>query len=219
MGRREVMVDYVKRACDDKSVGYSQTNRWRNPDVDCSSLMYLAANAAGYNVSTGSGYTGTMKNDFTRAGFKCLPFSGNFNDAQPGDIYLHEEFHTEMYVGNGQLGGAHKDTDGKPGDSTGKEVSVGPVYSRSSSGWTWQYRLVPPDSDPIPTPGCPYPEPTAALKQGNSGDGVRWIQWHLIKIGANLILDGSFGPATNTAVRNFQNSKKLAVDGIVGSAT
>ena len=72
---------------------------------------------------------------------------------------------------------------------------------------------------PTPQPGCPYPEPTVALKKGSSGNGVRWIQWHLNRKGASLVVDGSFGPLTDTAVRNFQRSKGLVVDGIVGPAT
>ncbi|MCL2875762.1 MAG: hypothetical protein FWF12_05625, partial [Betaproteobacteria bacterium] len=130
MSRKQAMMDYVRQACNDRSCGYSQdlTKRWRKPDVDCSSLMYLAAHAAGYNVPTGSGNTQSMRRDFTAAGFKCLPFSGNFNDAQPGDIYLHDDHHTEMYFGNGQFGGAHWDKDGRPGDSSGGEVCFGPVY-------------------------------------------------------------------------------------------
>ncbi|MCL1853330.1 MAG: N-acetylmuramoyl-L-alanine amidase [Peptococcaceae bacterium] len=67
--------------------------------------------------------------------------------------------------------------------------------------------------------GCPYPEPSVNLQTGSTGDGVRWVQWHLNRRGANLVIDGGFGPLTDSAVRNFQNHNALIVDGIVGPAT
>lgn len=160
MGNINKMVQYVIDACNDPSVGYSWYRRWRNPDVDCSSLMYLAANAAGYNVRTGSGYTGTMLADFTAAGFVAVPFDGNLYDLDPGDIALNVVNHTEMYIGNNQFGGAHIDENGDVigtigGDQTGNEVSIGAVYN-----YPWDYILIPPADDnatpqPDPAPGEP----------------------------------------------------------------
>lgn len=49
---------------------------------------------------------------------------------------------------------------------------------------------------------------------GNRGVDVKAIQY-LLNIGA----DGNFSSGTNTAVRNFQTSRGLGVDGIVGPAT
>ncbi|MCL1852172.1 MAG: N-acetylmuramoyl-L-alanine amidase [Peptococcaceae bacterium] len=66
---------------------------------------------------------------------------------------------------------------------------------------------------------CPYPEPTALLSVGSKSDGVRWVQWQLNRKGANLVIDGDFGPATDAAVRTFQRNNGLSVDGIVGPLT
>ena len=67
---------------------------------------------------------------------------------------------------------------------------------------------------------CPYTEPTATKYKGcPKGDGVRWVQWHLVQSGKKLDIDGSFGGATDSAVRAFQKAEKLAVDGRVGPAT
>ena len=68
---------------------------------------------------------------------------------------------------------------------------------------------------------CPYTEPTMTLRQGDSGDVVRWLQWYLYKTGylKESDIDGSFGPTTDNAVRKFQTDKKLDVDGLVGSGT
>ena len=68
---------------------------------------------------------------------------------------------------------------------------------------------------------CPYTEPTATLRQGDSGDSVKWLQWHLYKLGylKESDIDGSFGPTTLSAVQKFQTDKNLDVDGVVGSGT
>ena len=59
------------------------------------------------------------------------------------------------------------------------------------------------------------------LSQGASGDGVRAVQTLLNeKFGyTTLVIDGSFGPATTNALRDFQGNYGLNVDGIVGPDT
>lgn len=60
--------------------------------------------------------------------------------------------------------------------------------------------------------------PTVA--QGAVGERVFTIQYLLNqRIGAGLVLDGKFGPATTAAVRKFQARFKLQVDGKVGPQT
>lgn len=71
------------------------------------------------------------------------------------------------------------------------------------------------------SPECPYAEPDYTLSEGNSGDAVRWLQWHLYKLDylEKDDIDGSFGPTTLAAVKKFQKAKDLEVDGLVGSGT
>lgn len=52
------------------------------------------------------------------------------------------------------------------------------------------------------------------IKKGDSGPDVRLIQAKL-----NLKVDGSFGPKTESAVKNFQGMHSLKMDGIVGVQT
>ncbi|MFH0244551.1 peptidoglycan-binding protein [Streptomyces sp. HK10] len=58
------------------------------------------------------------------------------------------------------------------------------------------------------------------LKQGSSGADVERLQRSLTAaLGRTVDIDGAFGPNTETAVRDYQSSRGLAVDGIVGSGT
>lgn len=68
---------------------------------------------------------------------------------------------------------------------------------------------------------CPYTEPSATLQQGDQGEGVKWLQWHLYKLGYldEKDVDGIFGSGTYNAVVSFQKANSLDVDGLVGSGT
>lgn len=58
------------------------------------------------------------------------------------------------------------------------------------------------------------------LVQGATGDAVLYLQYGLHVLAcAPGALDGSFGPAVNTAVRYFQQKYGLVVDGSVGPST
>lgn len=57
------------------------------------------------------------------------------------------------------------------------------------------------------------------IRSGSSGQDVKDAQRLLNLAGANLTEDGIFGTNTNKETRNFQASKGLAVDGIIGLNT
>jgi polysaccharide deacetylase family sporulation protein PdaB len=57
------------------------------------------------------------------------------------------------------------------------------------------------------------------LRIGSSGSAVRHLQQALANKGYRLSVDGAFGPITQNAVKSFQSSQGIAVDGIVGSVT
>ena len=59
----------------------------------------------------------------------------------------------------------------------------------------------------------------SSLKRGSKGDKVKELQTKLNKVGYNLTVDGSFGSATEKAVKEFQKKYGLTVDGIVGPNT
>jgi peptidoglycan hydrolase-like protein with peptidoglycan-binding domain len=61
-------------------------------------------------------------------------------------------------------------------------------------------------------------QPTISL--GATGDAVRRLQRALRRTpNPGLVVDGKFGPALNTAVKEFQQGAGLASDGIVGPLT
>ena len=61
----------------------------------------------------------------------------------------------------------------------------------------------------------------STLRSGSTGEGVKWLQWHLYKLGylSSGDIDGDFGNKTLTAVKKYQTDKNLDVDGLVGSGT
>ncbi|MCR5103634.1 MAG: Ig-like domain-containing protein [Eubacterium sp.] len=72
-----------------------------------------------------------------------------------------------------------------------------------------------PDSgtDSADNPGHPFSIPSAAVNK-NYGNEVRWLQTALNKVmGSNLVVDGSFGPLTEAALKQFQTKYNLKVTG------
>ena len=68
--------------------------------------------------------------------------------------------------------------------------------------------------------GNPYAEPTGLLRSGSQGEGVKWVQWHLNRLGHNVgTIDGIFGAKTDAGVRAVQKAAGLKADGIVGPDT
>jgi peptidoglycan hydrolase-like protein with peptidoglycan-binding domain len=60
------------------------------------------------------------------------------------------------------------------------------------------------------------------IQNGSTGPDVRWAQYLLVRrliLGDATQIDGSFGPKTEEAVKEFQQAAALAVDGIVGPQT
>lgn len=152
--RREAFVYQAIHYAEDDSHGYSQkppSGRW-GPDYDCSSLLYQAAQDAGYPVGTGGNkvrFTGTMLKDFEKAGFQILPFANvGISDLEIGDILLNLALHAEVYVGNGESVGATGSENGgfvgEAGDQTGREIERHPVTTFDKE---WDYILRPPADD------------------------------------------------------------------------
>jgi peptidoglycan hydrolase-like protein with peptidoglycan-binding domain len=74
------------------------------------------------------------------------------------------------------------------------------------------------DGDPqAPAAAGTSTHPT--LRLGSRGPGVEELQQKLNGAGADLVVDGEFGPVTAEAVKAFQGSHACAPDGVVGALT
>lgn len=65
----------------------------------------------------------------------------------------------------------------------------------------------------------PYTQPTTTVKNGMTGTGVKWLQWELVEAGYKITIDGDFGNKTMEALKAFQQSCKITVDGLCGPTT
>ncbi|MGI8576662.1 MAG: peptidoglycan-binding domain-containing protein [Nocardioidaceae bacterium] len=57
------------------------------------------------------------------------------------------------------------------------------------------------------------------VQQGQTGEQVTSVQYLLNAHGYSVSVDGDFGPATDSAVRDFQTQQGLSADGVVGCQT
>ena len=60
---------------------------------------------------------------------------------------------------------------------------------------------------------------SGAFRMGDQGSEVAEIQGYLIKLGYDVMADGDYGPSTVDAVKSFQKSQGLSVNGTVDENT
>ncbi len=97
-------------------------------------------------------------------------------------------------------------------------------YGSAPSWWSWQETSAREWSTLGKRKVGPYPKyrpvrthPTT--ERGARGDHVVWMQQHLVGAGFEVPITGIFGKQTRRAVRQFQESVGLAVDGKAGNRT
>lgn len=67
--------------------------------------------------------------------------------------------------------------------------------------------------------GAAVPYPGIALRTGDAGASVRYVQQALARLGYALTADGRYGAKTAAAVRAWQTKAGLAADGVFGQAS
>lgn len=208
----------------DQRHGYSMSNRWGNPDYDCSSLAISAYKQAGVNTGLAT-YTGNMS-DLLNHGFSDVTKQCNLSTGQSmqlGDIiYYHKSGtngHAALYAGNGKIVHARGQKYGSsaPGDQ-GTEIAVTPIY-KGSFDHVYRYTG---NGTPIKTPTSSTPVKEVCnvavtlplVMYGSVGSAV--AVWQQI---IGVTVDGEFGAKTRAATLTFQANHSLKVDGEVGKKT
>ena len=134
IGVGQIIAQVAKAAALNDNIGYDQLERYtfynelksakwnpsniRTPcETDCSASSITCCIAAGYLCKIPAlqrldpgGYTGSMRSDFTSAGFQCLT-SSQYTDSPdyllPGDVLLNDDHHTCINLDAGSLSGSN----------------------------------------------------------------------------------------------------------------
>lgn len=210
-------LDWALAIAADDSHGYSQKRRF-GPDYDCSSFVIAAYDHAFHNAGMkGPGDFGAVTTFNMLNAFKAAGFVEVAEELKAGDVCLNVNHHTEMFIGDGKLVGAHSSEnggiDGETGDQTGAEISVGAFYQ-----FPWDFILRYPEEGEITLKLPRLPE----LRYGMTGNGVTAMQLLLMLRGFALPLwgaDGDWGDETQNALEAFQKRTEITEDGICGPAT
>lgn len=97
--------------------------------------------------------------------------------------------------------------------------ATSPTYVSTIMNIIKKYNLTQYDPQANNSTTNPYRLMNNLLKLGSKGESVKWVQWHLVRHGANLKIDGVFGNQTKLAVLLFQKDNGLVADGVVGRKT
>lgn len=244
MSKTEEAMQIIEQiAADDRHHGY-EWGGW-GPDYDCGHLVIAAFEQAGIRVkSAGATYTGNMRPAMLRCGFTDVTSTVNLQTGaglRRGDVLINETHHAAIYAGEGQVIHARSNFDGRPGDSSGKEICATAYYN-----YPWNYVMRPPTEDTQPEQsagasiGTPAElivdepkqpaQPTAqfvtvmlpTVKCGDKGMFVKLLQTALIERGYPcgwMGADGDFGAKTRKALTRFQREHSLTEDGICAKET
>lgn len=205
---KTVTTSYMKKARTQRQVGRINT--------DCSGLI--------------AGYTGQIlgSSQMYQKAYTRLPIS-KYKDFADGTVVWR----------SGHVGVFFK-KDGKYYVAEAKGIDYGTVISKFETQ-KWSYGLTFKDivyeyeenlSSVASWKGNnPYAVPARIIKKGCKGDDVKWVQWELREAGYDkqfvykgktyqaVKIDGDAGRITDAAIRAYQSSSKILVDGKVGAQT
>lgn len=112
------------------------------------------------------------------------------------------------------------------GDGSGGVIHCSTIVKRGNVNTdrpAWTHWGIPKglySTDELRKAGVDVADNTPTLRRGNKGEAVEELQALLnAKFGFDLEIDGDFGKATETAVKEFQKQHGLTADGVVGKKT
>ena len=179
----------MKAACDNNKIGYDQSNRLG---------LYKAVKNYGFDpakcvVLTETDCSALIRVCVCYASGKNIP---NFNTSSELSV-LKATGLFDVYTDNAHC-------------KSSSNLLPGDILVTKTKGHTVAV---------ISVPNTNSNDGSFSLKRGSKGAKVKELQTKLNKVGNNLVVDGSFGSATEKAVKEFQKKYGLAVDGIVGPNT
>lgn len=134
---------------------------------------------------------------------KCTDVSSDFSSILTGE-FLWMKGHCGIYIGNGKV------VESSPKWANGVQVTA-----LTARNWLKHGKL----------PWVEYSVEEvrnvvkielSVLRKGSKGEQVKTLQRLLNAFGSKLSVDGDFGSLTQSALKSYQKSNKLEVDGICG---
>lgn len=134
---------------------------------------------------------------------KCSGVSSDFTDISVGE-FLWMKGHCGVYMGGGKV------IESSPKWKNGVQVT-----DLTARNWLKHGKLLYIDYDGEEVKNTVKIE-LSVLSRGSKGEQVKTLQRLLNAFGSSLAVDGDFGSKTCDALKTYQKSKKLEVDGMCG---
>lgn len=225
--------EWMRKACEDWSVGYDQSNReaiYDGGETDCSALVLWALRKAGFDTGSAS-YTGNMSDNLTARGWTRIAFS-SLSQVRKGDVLLNDNCHTAMVIeGSGPtalLAQASIDENGgisggQAGDQTGYETNTRQVYMYSR-GWDCILRYSgssPANTGKLVVDGYLGPLSVAEWQRqmGTTVDGVISGQWPQLANHYSRLTSVDWGDDGSWLIAEVQRKLGVHDDGVLGPDT
>jgi hypothetical protein len=110
-----------------------------------------------------------------------------------------------LLVGGLALAGVFSDSNSEQAATTAQQLTSSPATTARTT---------------TQSVGTSVPAPTTTLEPGDTGPQVKALQRALVQLGYSVgTIDGTYGPTTETALKQFQTAAGLTPDGVFGPTT